>query len=613
MQHCEHTGEFIRCFIGRINEHDAAPLHRRQSSFHRCFGIKHGDRRAPVTTMANCKRGMILRMKLVERQPVLGAQHLARDFRRAGIAQQLPVRIDGADGGKPRCQQRRNTVTGNGPCEKVLKPPNPRLPFPRLSRFLSIQGIGANTGMGIEQQEALVLLLQVLDEAGQHDVLQHIAMIAGVKCVAVVHGRGTCQTRARKAIIAWCRPLWGAMQRTPSFAILVAISAIGPLALNLFVPSIPGLQREFAISYGTAQLTLTLYLIGTAVCQLGYGPLSDRFGRRPLLLIGLALFVVASIFAALAQSIEWLIAARLVQAVGGAAGIVLGRAMVRDVFDREKSASVIAYITMAFVMAPMVAPAIGGWLDHASGWRAGFWLLAVLGSAVLAVAFKLLPETHVNRGGASRGASLLEGGARLFSIPRFRHYTLTLALTSCVFFAFLGGAPHVMVDILHREPLDYGLWFIMVSGGYMAGNFFSGRFTQKLGLDRMILWGCVITAVGGLACLVCALTGLLSPFTMFGAMSIAALGNGLTIPNGTAGAISVDQRLTGAAAGWSGFIQMASGAAASQLVGSLQDGWPAAIFWFMFAASALALAVQWLSVSGRRQQGATAQSGDRQA
>ncbi len=155
----------------------------------------------------------------------------------------------------------------------------------------------------------------------------------------------------------------------------MAISAIGPLALNIFIPSIPGLQNSFGITYGTAQLTLTLYLLGLAVCQLGYGPLSDRYGRRPLLLGGMALFVVASIAAAIAPNIETLIAARLVQAIGGASGIVLARAMVRDVFDREKSASVISYITMAFVVAPMVAPVLGGFIDKVAGWRTDFWLL----------------------------------------------------------------------------------------------------------------------------------------------------------------------------------------------------------------------------------------------
>ncbi|RPH68265.1 MAG: MFS transporter, partial [Hyphomicrobiales bacterium] len=160
----------------------------------------------------------------------------------------------------------------------------------------------------------------------------------------------------------------------PPFAILVAISAIGPLSLNIFIPSMPGLQDEFGIPYGKAQLTLTLFLIGMAVCQLIYGPISDRVGRRPMLLGGMAVFVLASVLAALAPSIEVLIGARLLQALGGAAGIVLARAMVRDVFDRDKSASVISYITMAFVVAPMVAPVLGGFIEAIAGWRYDFWL-----------------------------------------------------------------------------------------------------------------------------------------------------------------------------------------------------------------------------------------------
>ena len=374
----------------------------------------------------------------------------------------------------------------------------------------------------------------------------------------------------------------------PSYAILVAISAVGPLALNIFMPSMPGLQREFGVSYGVVQLTLTLYLIGMACCQLVYGPISDRAGRRPMLLFGMALFVAASVLAALAPSIHVLIAARLLQAVGGAAGVVLARAMVRDVFDRETSASVISYITMAFVVAPMVAPAIGGWIDVHGGWRMGFWALSVLGAVVLAAAWFHLPETHVNRA-TGGGLGLLTGAVHLFALPRFRGYTLVLAFTSSVFFAFLGGAPHIMMDVLGRTPMEYGLWFASVSAGYMAGNFLSGRYTRAVGLDRMIMAGCAVTLAGGLLCFGAALAGLLSPATLFLPMCLAALGNGLTIPNGTAGAISVDPRLTGAAAGWSGFAQMACGAAASQLVGSLQDGWPTAVFWFMAASSLLAL------------------------
>jgi DHA1 family bicyclomycin/chloramphenicol resistance-like MFS transporter len=352
----------------------------------------------------------------------------------------------------------------------------------------------------------------------------------------------------------------------------------------------PGLQKTFGITYGTVQLTLALYLVGMAVCQLIYGPLSDRYGRRPLLLGGLSLFVVASLAAAVAPSIEVLIIARLFQAVGGAAGIVLARAMVRDVYDRDKSASVIAYITMAFVLAPMLAPVIGGFLDQAAGWRASFWLLCVLGAVVLAASIRFLPETHRQRGTSTGGFNLVSGAVHLFGIHKFRGYAMTLAFASAVFFAFLGGAPHVMVDVLHRTPIVYGLWFMAVSVGYMIGNFISGRYTQRFGIDRLILAGNVLTLLGGLLCLSAAVSGMLSPVTLFVPMGFAALGNGLTIPNGTAGAISVDPRMTGSAAGWSGFTQMACGALASQLVGWLQTDWPFSVFWFMAGASVLALA-----------------------
>jgi DHA1 family bicyclomycin/chloramphenicol resistance-like MFS transporter len=387
--------------------------------------------------------------------------------------------------------------------------------------------------------------------------------------------------------------------RRPSFLILVTISAIGPLALNIFMPSMPGLQQAFGISYGTVQLTLTLYLIGMAACQLFYGPMSDRLGRRPLLLFGLSLFVLASLMAAMAPTIETLIAARLLQAIGGAAGIVLARAMVRDVYDREKSASVIAYVTMAFVAAPMVAPVIGGLLDKTSGWQASFWLLAVLGAGALLASWRSLPETHLVRDRGSHGFNLLTGAAHLFRLRRFRGYAATLALSSSVFFAFLGGAPHVMMDVLQRTPLEYGVWFIVISLGYMCGNFLSGRYAERFGIDQMMLAGNAFTLVGGVLCLAAAISGFLSPITLFVPMAFAAFGNGLTIPNGTAGAISVDPRVTGAAAGWSGFTQMACGAAASQLVGSLQDGWPYAVFWFMAGASVLSIMVHGLAMRGR--------------
>jgi DHA1 family bicyclomycin/chloramphenicol resistance-like MFS transporter len=359
----------------------------------------------------------------------------------------------------------------------------------------------------------------------------------------------------------------------------------------MLLPAMPGLEKSFAVPYATVQLTLTLYLIGMALCQLIYGPLSDSLGRRPMLLVGVATFVIASVIAALAPSIEVLIVARLLQAVGGSAGVVLARAMVRDVFSREKSASVISYITTAFVAAPMIAPVLGGLLEQYAHWRLGQWGLAAMGLAILASCWFHLPETHSARESAPSFTSFLGSAAKLFAMPRFVSYTATLAFTSCVFFAFLGGAPHIMIDILKRTPYEYGLWFILISVAYMAANFFSGTYTQRLGIDRMISLGNTITFLGGLLCLAAAITGYLSPLTLFAPMALAAFGNGLTIPNGTAAAISVDPRLTGAAAGWAGFAQMAVASLASQLVGSWQATLPLMMFWFMAAASMLALAI----------------------
>jgi MFS transporter, DHA1 family, multidrug resistance protein len=385
----------------------------------------------------------------------------------------------------------------------------------------------------------------------------------------------------------------------PPYLILVAISAVGPLALNIFVPSMPGLQSEFGVSYGVVQLTLTLYIIGMAVCQLAYGPLSDRFGRRPVLLAGMALFVAASVLAAFATSIAMLIAARLLQAIGGASGLVLSRAIVRDLYDRDRSASVLGYITMAFVVAPMLAPTVGGLLDQVAGWRSIFVLLALLGAVALAATWHKLPETNRNLAPSIRLAGLASGYMSLLRMPSFLAYGFTLGFSSAVFFAFVAGAPYVMVVVLGFQPLDYGLWFMIVSLGYMFGNFLSGRYSQRLGTDRMVTIGNLFTLAAGLAGLAAALAGAISPLTLFLPMLFAALGNGLTIPNATAGAISVNASMVGTAAGLAGFLQMGIGAGSAQLVGVLQDGAPFAVFWVMAAAAGLAALTHRLALRAR--------------
>lgn len=362
----------------------------------------------------------------------------------------------------------------------------------------------------------------------------------------------------------------------PAIAILIAIAAVGPLALNIFTPSLPGMQAVFGVSYGTIQLTITLYLFGTAFAQLLYGPLSDRFGRRPLLLCGLILFLIGSLASAFAPSILWLLIARTIQAVGGCAGLVLGRAIVRDMHGREKSASMIGYITVGMVVVPMLAPLLGGFLDEWFSWRAGFLFVAIVGSVVLVATVFRLPETHFDlqplpglRGIAVSYESLLRS-------PDFRSYALNATFTSAAFFAFVASGPFVTIDLLGQSKSVYGICFVFIAMGYMSGNFLTGRLAERLGTDRMISIGTGLSLTGGALMCAFALAGYVNVFTIFGPMAMVTFGNGLSLPSATAGVVSVNPSIAGAAAGLSGFLQMALSAGMTLLVGYLQNdsAWP---------------------------------------
>lgn len=370
--------------------------------------------------------------------------------------------------------------------------------------------------------------------------------------------------------------------------LLIAATALGPLSLNMFIPSMPGLQEAFDADYGTVQLVLTLYLAGLAGAQLVHGPLSDRFGRRPVMLGGLALHLLGTLACLLAPTIGWLIAGRLVQAVGGCVGMVVGRAIVRDRFDREHTASMLAYITMAMMAAPMLGPTLGGFLDVWFGWQATFVFLLMAGGLLTAAVWRWLPETLAGTGKAGGLGTILPDFRRLLGERLFCGYSLQIACTALSFMAFLGGAPYVTSRLLGRPPSDYGLFFIPVAFCYMVANFVAARISPRVGIDRMISMGVAITVTGATAGAVLHLAGLLSPATVFGPMAVMAFGHGFCIPNGFAGSVSVDARLAGAAAGLTGFLQMAIGAAASFLVGSLMAQSAAPMVYTMLAGTLLA-------------------------
>jgi DHA1 family bicyclomycin/chloramphenicol resistance-like MFS transporter len=363
----------------------------------------------------------------------------------------------------------------------------------------------------------------------------------------------------------------------PGFiALLIAVSAVSPLGINMYLPSMPGMARALGVTFTTIQLTLSLYLGAMALGQLIIGPLSDRFGRRPVLLLGLLIFVAGSVICLSAQSIGVLIFGRIVQAVGGCAGITLSRAIVRDLYGRNQVASMIAYVTMGMAVAPMIAPTIGGLLETLFGWRASFAFLIGFGGLALVFAYWRLRETHHNRAGGESVRTLLQGYGSLFRSRQFWGYTLVTSFVSAMFFAFLAGAPYVMIELLGRSPAEYGLYFALVPCGYILGNFTTGRMAATMGPNRMILAGTLLSlaSIAAMAALIA--SGLLAPIALFGPMLFIGVANGLVLPSGIAGAVSVRPDLAGAASGLSGSFQIGFGALVAPVVGAALSAtvWP---------------------------------------
>jgi MFS transporter, DHA1 family, multidrug resistance protein len=357
-------------------------------------------------------------------------------------------------------------------------------------------------------------------------------------------------------------------------ALLIAITAVGPLSLNILAPAMPGLIGTLGAGAGTVQLTLSLFLLGMAVSQLVLGTLSDRFGRRPVMLAGLALTVVASFAALAASSVTGLIVARTCQAFGATAGIVIGRAVVRDLYDRDRAASMIGWVTMAMVVAPMIAPLIGGALDTALGWHAIFAFVGLFAAAILVWASFQLPETRKVATGEGFAHFLAASGS-LLTDRAFLGYALVAAFNSAMFFTFIGGAPHVVVTIMHRSSAEYGIWFLVISLAYMAGNFAAGRWSAKFGVDFMVRAGVAVTVAGAaIGILWILLEPARGPEVIMVPQMIIGFASGFMLPSALAGAVSVRPQAAGAAAGITGFMQMGLGAATSQLIGHLLDGAP---------------------------------------
>ena len=352
----------------------------------------------------------------------------------------------------------------------------------------------------------------------------------------------------------------------PKIVTLILLAGISALTMNIFLPSLPGMAVYFGVPYGVMQQSVALYLGLSAALQIVIGPISDRFGRRNVLLWSLVLFLIATMGTLLATSATLFLIFRMAQAVIAAA-MVLSRAVVRDMVSDAEAASMIGYVTMGMSLVPMIGPVIGGVLDDLYGWQANFALLLILGAAVLALTWADLGETA-----APSNASLAEQVRTypaLLASRRFWGYTLAAGFASGCFFAYLGGAPYVGDKVFGLSSTHVGVLFALTAIGYAAGNFFAGRYSVRVGMNKMILIGCVVTSAGLAVLALLTLARLSGPTVFFGLTIFMGLGNGICLPNANAGILSVRPELAGTASGLGGAILIGGGAALAALAGVL--------------------------------------------
>jgi DHA1 family bicyclomycin/chloramphenicol resistance-like MFS transporter len=360
-------------------------------------------------------------------------------------------------------------------------------------------------------------------------------------------------------------PLSHAGTKAPLW-LLVLITISGTLAMHMFVPALPAVAHDFGASIAAMQMTISVYILGLAGGQLVYGPLSDSFGRRPLLIAGLALYVVAGLAAALSSNVHTLVAARLFQALGGCAGLVLGRAIVRDTASAGEALRDLALLNLVMMIGPGFAPLIGSALAVGFGWRSIFVVLAALGAATFAFSWRLLPETGRPTQSVSAG-SLLRDYRLLLRSPSFAGFALGGGCSTTSIYAFIAAAPFIISGQLHRPLQEVGIYLGLVMLGMALGNAATRYLVRRVTLERLLIGASALSLASALALLAVVLLGDLTVAAAVGLMFLFTLGAGAASPAALTKALGVDARLVGSAAGLYGFTQMAVGALCTSLVG----------------------------------------------
>lgn len=358
--------------------------------------------------------------------------------------------------------------------------------------------------------------------------------------------------------------------------------------MQILLPAVPLIGQDFAVANEVAQLTLSLSMLSIALATLIYGPLSDRYGRKPVMLAGLFITLMGSLYCLYSNSIEQLILGRIFQAAGAAVGLVLARAIVRDIYGPTEAAKVIATLVMIMVVLPMISPVVGGELAVRFGLGSIFVLTAVFAGIMMLLLAIMLPETHHDVVRFEGVASMVRTYLLLMRSHRFFGYAFCVTFVSVIFFSFIAAVPEIMVSALNRPATEYGQYFVLLPLGFMAGNMIARRAGQR-SLDRMIGLGSKITIVGIVAAIVLQLFGIMHPLALFLPIAVAILGNGITLPNAQAAAINEFPQYAGSASGLTGFLQMAFSAIGAQLVAVIYNGTAFPLLALMFSASVFSL------------------------
>lgn len=351
----------------------------------------------------------------------------------------------------------------------------------------------------------------------------------------------------------------------PPIAYFTIMSMVSPIALNILLPALPDAASDLGVTTSEIQLSLTLYLLALAIGQLICGPLADRFGRRPILLIGIAVHFIGCLLGAFADDLSSLLIARIFQALGGCTGMVLARTIMLDRYSRDQAAGKIGYITLSIAISQAIAPTLGGHINLHLGWQYLFHFSLLLSTVSWLIVLFMIPETAKQTTDSLRISRILNQYWDVLKAPNYLGYALSTTFIACAFYLFIGSAPYIVDQEIGGTSADFGNWFLLVSFGFMFGSFNAAKLSAKLGVQRMITLGHCLSTLGAVTMLVCVYSFGIHYLTLFLPMALFTIGRGFSQPNSQSAGISCSQGSPSTASGLMGFIQLITGALCAQL------------------------------------------------